>query len=250
MNLNRETIFRLNKFDPRAQFFAGVLTAVSVLYLQPLEKADRLYYLLLLIVLWSLARAQLIFIFKDILRVYPMLLFITFHLPFQKLGGFEIFGQVGPFTLYREGLWQFLAVHFKAFFLLNISFALSRSLSYKQIIALLNNWRTPHWAIAIYFYLQRMLQVFNLEAIRVKLALRARNLRLRRAASRHAAGNFLLMYLLRVWERSGRSSEAMVSRGFTGRFPIVYKLNWCFADTIFFLCTVLLTAGFWLWRIM
>lgn len=242
--------FRLKRFDPRAQIFSGILVAGSVIGLHPAQNTERFYYLLLLFFVWILARDQWISLLKDILRIYPVLLLMTIYLPFQKAGVGQIIGRAGPFPLYEEGCRQFAALHVKTFFLLNVSFALARSLSYKQMLALLDYWRTPHWIISIYFYLHRMLQVFTLEAARIKLAVQARNLRLKGAVSFSAFGSFLMMYLLRVFERSERSSQAMLSRGFYGRFPVMVTLHWNLADTFFAGGAFLLTTGFWLWRVL
>ncbi len=241
--------FRLKKMDPRAQFFAGVLAMISVLFLKPAQNSDSVYYFILLLFVWTLVREELFSIFKDILRVYPMFLLITLPLPFQKIGSSEVIFQTGLFTLYGEGCRQFFVLQLKAFFLLNISFALLRSLSYKQVIALLDSWRIPHWIISIYFYLHRMLQVFSLEATRIKLALQARSIRLTGVRSLPVFGSFVLLYLFRLSERSERSSQAMLSRGFSGRFPVTVQLHWCFTDTMFFAGTFFLTSGFWLWRL-
>ncbi len=242
--------FRLKHFDPRVQLIAGILAISSVFMQQRTHFFVLLYAVVLLSFLWILVRDQLFTISKEILHIYPMLLLITFYLPFQEFNRSEIIGQIGMFAIYSQGTEQFFMVHLKSFFLLNVSFALTHSLSHKQMIAVLNSWHIPDWVTSIYSYLQRMLQVFSIEIGRMKLALQARNMQLKGFRSLSLLSNFLLVYLFRVSERSDRSYQAMISRGFSGHFPVTEELNWKFGDTLFLIITLFLIAGFLIWRIL
>jgi len=239
--------FRLKYFDPRVQIIVGILAISSVFILPQTHSFVLLYAGVLLSVLWILVRDQLFTISKEILRVYPMLLLITFHLPFQSFNSTETIGQIGSFTIYSQGSEQFFLVHLKSFFLLNVSFALTHSLKFKQAIAVLDLWRMPHWMISIFSYLHRMLQVFGIEIKRMKLALQSRNMQLRGFRSVPLLSNFLLVYLFRVSERSDHSYQAMISRSFDGHFPVTVELTWKLADTLFLLSALILIGGFWIW---
>lgn len=241
---------RLKYFDPRLQLIVGILSISSILFIRQINASAIWFALLLLILFWILIRDQLLVIFKEILRVYPMLLLITFHLPFQGFNSTEIIGHLGSFTIYSQSTGQFFSIHLKSFFLLNISFALSHSLSHKQAIAVLDYWHLPDWMISIYSYLHRLLQVFGIEVKRMKLAIQARNFQLRGFRSILLFSNFLMVYLFRVSERSDRSYQAMISRGFYGHFPVTLELNWKLRDTLFLIIIFLLTGNFWICRIV
>lgn len=239
--------FRLKNFDPRVQIVVGILSIISVFVIQQIHSFEMLYIVVILVFLWILVRDKLFLIFKQVLRIYPMLLLITFLLPFQAFGSTKIIGQVGSFIVYSKGLEQFFLVHLKSFCLLNISFALTQSVSYKQAIAVLDRWQVPHWMISIYTYLHRVIQVFSIEVGRLRLALQARNMQLKGFRSLPLLSNFLLVYLFRVSERSDRSYQAMISRGFSGHFPVTVQLSWKLADTLFLLSALILIGVFWIW---
>ena len=60
----------------------------------------------------------------------------------------------------------------------------------------------------------------------------------------------LLVYFVRLADRSDRTYMAMISRGFTGQFPVTGQLTWQRPDTFFILISASITLVFWIWQLV
>lgn len=250
INMTMTEVHNRIHFDPRAKLISGMFTIVSVFLISFDEPSAYIYTMVFLVPLWFFSRRYIAIIFKNILRVYPMIILITIHLPFQGEPGHEVLGKIGIFTLYEPGLFYFTIVQMKSFFLLNMSFALSHSISMKQMISVLEFWKLPDWIIAIFAYLNRLIHLTGMEMNRLKMSLRSRNLKLRGTAALSLLSKISIVYLFRLTERSDRMYRAMLSRGFNGRFPSTAALHWQYTDTIFLVSALTIITGYWVWRLL
>lgn len=228
------------RFDPRANLVVWAISFIDIIFASPKALASFIYLTFLIITIFILARTFLGQMLKDVLRVYPMIFLITIHLPFHGSAATES----AVFTVHQAGLTSFLEINIKSVIILCLSYTLVRTISQGKMISLLHSLRIPNFVISILSYLRRLVRLMLLETERMKMAVRSRNLKLRGKGSLKRLSKILQVYFIRLADRSDRTYMAMLSRGFTGQFPITEQLTWRLPDTLFTLIGFSMTLVF------
>ena len=243
-------IANLTYYDPRAKLATGLILIISVLFFNVSRPQTLAFILFLLVLVWILGRNYQARVFRDMLRFYPMLFLITVHLIFHEQGQNGILFEYGFVRIYSEGLKHFLILNLKSLFIVNVSFLLVHSITHEQLVSVLKNWHLADWIIAILTYLNRLLHLFAIETNNLKMSLQSRNLHIKSIRALRLMIKIVPVYLSRVYERSERTFQAMLSRGFNGTLPITYQLRWKVADSFFLASGLTLLLGYWLCQII
>lgn len=149
-------------------------------------------------------------------ETFLLLLFVT--LPFTVPGRTVL--TAGPFEASAEGFVRAAVIACKVSASVLTVVVLLGSVEAMRLGAALHALRVPEPIVRLFVLTVRYLSVIGGEARRLQEAMRARAFR--PGSNRHtwrSYGNLVGMLLVRALDRAQRVEEAMVCRGFSGRFP-------------------------------
>jgi len=205
----------IHRLDPRvkiisAVFFSGV-TAVS----------DRFAILAVglsaAIVLVLLARLNWRRVAVRLAIVNGFVLFLWFFLPFSHPG--ETIFRLGPLGVSKEGALLALAITIKSNAIILALIALLATSNFFSLVHALRHLKTPDKLVHLFFFTFRYFQVIHQEYERLRAAMRIRCFRPRTNIHTYRSLAYLVgMLLVRGFDRSERVYQAMLCRGFRGRF--------------------------------
>jgi cobalt/nickel transport system permease protein len=229
----------IHKLDPRIRLFGAGLSIFCTALLQ--HKVVALYGLLLAVSLFLLSKPALKISCKRILIVNIFILFLWLTVPFSLRG--EILMQLGPVSVSKQGveLAELLTIKSNAVLLLFL--ALIATMNVATLGKALDKLRCPNKLVFLLLCTYRYIHVTMDEWQKVWIAAKLRafvpksNLR-----SYKIFANMLGMTFIQSFERSGRVYEAMLLRGFSGRFLSVAIFKLSFKDIAFILTLFILIA--------
>ena len=149
-------------------------------------------------------------------ETFMLLLFLT--LPFTVPGRAVL--TVGPFDASAEGFARAAVIACKVSASVLTIVVFLGSVEAMRLGAALHSLRVPEPIVRLFVLTVRYLAVIGGEARRLQEAMRARAFR--PGSNRHtwrSYGNLVGMLLVRALDRAQRVEEAMLCRGFSGRFP-------------------------------
>lgn len=149
-------------------------------------------------------------------ETFMLLLFLT--LPFTVPGHAVL--TVGPFDATAEGFARAAVIACKVSASVLTIVVLLGTVEAMRLGAALHSLRVPEPIVRLFVLTVRYLSVIGGEARRLQEAMRARAFR--PGSNRHtwrSYGNLVGMLLVRALDRAQRVEEAMICRGFSGRFP-------------------------------
>jgi len=150
----------------------------------------------------------------------------------------------GPLAFSREGLWAAGLMAAKGNAIFFVFHALVAPLTPAELGAALSALGLPDRLILILALASRYLDVMQAEWDRLVTAAKTRGFvpgTSRRAWSTY--GLMLALLLVRAMDRAVSIHQAMLCRGFNGRFPLLDRFTWGRADTAFSLLTGLVVAA-------
>jgi cobalt/nickel transport system permease protein len=157
------------------------------------------------------------FIARRLLIEIPFLLF-ALALPFVGRGErVDVFW----FSLSREGLWGAWNILAKATLGAGASIVLAGTTQVPDLLRGFERLRMPQVLVSIMGFMIRYLDVVIGELQRMRIALRSRGYEPRMIGEARALAAAAGTLFIRSYERGERVYLAMLSRGFTGRMPVV-----------------------------
>lgn len=221
----------VHRLDPRAKvvgFVAITVIAVSApVALWPV-------YAGCLLVLASIALAARIppgAIFRRVRWVLPLVLAAALLLPLLTKGGAT--WQLGPFTVYEQGLEVFGAVVAKATIGTLSAAMLSMTTTFPAVLRALETMRLPATLVLIAGLMYRYLFVIVAETERMRAGMSSRGYRPRTALQAAPMGRAATAMFLRTYARGERVHRAMLARGYDGTMPRLTPLAIGRTDLIF-----------------
>ncbi|MEJ2543097.1 MAG: energy-coupling factor transporter transmembrane component T [Calditrichaceae bacterium] len=223
----------LCNLDPRTKLFSAFLIVLLGI-LVPSQ-----YYLgfafiftwLFIIILFS--HRSLGFYAKSILKIYPMIFFMTLPLPFHYSGsGNDILFSLNSITVFYSGLYNFFDLNLRSILIFTTSLVFVTETPIRAILKTLTILHVPKWIEAIVIYMQRFINIIGAEFHRMHLAFAARSFNMSLPAKIKAVAKMSGTYLSRLIDRSERSHLAMISRGFNGEIYTRYQVNFRIIDTM------------------
>lgn len=161
-------------------------------------------------------------------EMFVLLLFLT--LPFTMAG--PIVATLGPFTVSSAGLWRGTLIALKASASILILHILLGELEPQRLGATLRALLVPERLAHLFVMTARYIALIRDEARRLTDAMRARSFHPRsNGHTWRSYGNLLGMILVRALERAERVQEAMLCRGYAGRYhnlplPAPHTRDW------------------------
>ncbi|WP_334174329.1 cobalt ECF transporter T component CbiQ [Pseudoxanthobacter sp.] len=201
--------------DPRLRLVAAVLAVVAVSQLRTLPVAAAVLPLAVLLVVFSRPDRRL---WRRMLHVegFMVLLFLT--LPFTVAG--PAVATFGPLAVSSTGLARAALIALKVSACVLLLAALLGGLDPARLGATLHALYVPERFSRLFVMTARYVSLIRDEVRRLTDSMRARGFRPR--STRHtwrSYGNLVGMILVRALDRAERVEEAMLCRGYAGRFP-------------------------------
>jgi len=226
--------------DPRVRLALAVLIAVC---LAPLKNLTACWLGLVLgVALLATSRPPLSLLFRRLAVVNTFILFLWCVTPWTTPGTDLV--QWGVFAISAEGVRLSLLVSIKSNAIVCVFLALVASMDSPTVGHALERLRCPRKLVFLFLFTGRYVYVLASEWQTLNVAARLRGFRPRTDLHTYRAlASLLGMLLVRAYERSLRVREAMLLRGFEGRFRSVTVFRARPVDALFALGLLLCLAG-------
>lgn len=220
----------LHGLDPRVRLVgAASYSVAAALVTLPQAAAAALGFSLLLL---GAARPPLGFVLRRLLAVNAFIAFLWVFVPFTTPG--EDAFVVGPLTATREGLALALLVTLKSNAIVLAFMALVATIPVSDLGHALRKVGVPDKLAYLLVFTHRYIHAIADEYRRMRQAMKVRGFTPRTNLHTYRAYAYLAgMVLVRGMDRSARVYDAMLCRGFSGRFRSVNGLAARTADHLF-----------------
>lgn len=201
--------------DLRVRLLTALILVVAVSQLQTLPVAAMVLAMAVVVAAMSEIGRKA---WLRMLHVGTFMLLLFLTLPFTVPGRAVL--TVGPFEASAEGFARAAVIACKVSASVMTIVVFLGSVEAMRLGAALHSLRVPEPIVRLFVLTVRYLAVIGGEARRLQEAMRARTFR--PGSNRHtwrSYGNLVGMLLVRALDRAQRVEEAMLCRGFTGRFP-------------------------------
>jgi cobalt/nickel transport system permease protein len=221
--------------DPRLKLIILISYILTVVIIP--DKYLRVYAVLAVIpILMALfSGVSLWHYFQKLSKLYPMIFFITFILPFIPDEGGPIYS-LGWIHLYRTGLDNFILINIKSVLVIFMSIILTTTTDFNLLLKALEKLRIPQIVIIILAFMYRYIFLLIDEAERNFLAYQSRHIKLSLVQKLKTLTKQIVVIFLRTFERGERVYLAMEARAFTGRIFTLGQLHWKLRDTAILFC--------------
>ena len=236
--------------DPRTKLLSVLLAIVAIILIPSQGYIQFTAILLWLFFIVLLSHQSFSLYIKNVIKIYPMIFFMTFLLPFthsniQQIR--EILYTLGSINIYRDGLIAFIDLNIRSILIFTSSLIFITETPISGLLKTLTFIHIPKWIEAIVIYMQRFIHIIGSEYNRMHLAFSARSFKMSFFAKTKTMANMSTVYFSRLIDRSERLHLAMISRGFNGEIYTRYQLNWRVIDTVVivfnFILFLMLTVG-------
>jgi len=230
----------LGRLDPRVKIIVAVLYSVVVAL--SVRLPSLLFALGFSLGLLLEARLDLKEVTKRLLLVNTFILFLWFLLPIS-VQGTPLF-RLWRFTVTREGVLYAFQVTLKSNAILGTSIALLSTTPIFSLVHAMHHMRFPDKLVHLLFFCFRYIHVMEREYHRLMNAAKARGFSPRTNLHTYRTYSYLAANLLfRGYDRSQRVYEAMLCRGFEGKYWVLHHFAFKRKD----LAALLLMLGYILW---
>lgn len=155
----------------------------------------------------------------------------------------------GPIMFTEPGVRMAVLIVLKANAIVTALAALLATMDASELGHALWRLRAPSKLTHLFLFTVRYVDVLHREFLRLRAAMTARAFHVR--CSRHTLrtlGYLVGMLLVRAFDRSQRVHEAMLCRGFAGKFPVMTAYRMGSRDVVFALCWGLAAVLLLVWR--
>lgn len=220
----------VHHLDPRARLLAA--TAFSLPTALATDFRAALLALALGGLILVLAKPSPLLVLKRFLAVNLFIAFLWLFIPFS-LPGQALF-HLGPLAYTREGVRLALLLTLKSNAAFLALLALVGTIPVQQLGSALQALGLPDKICHLLLFSYRYLFVIRREYLRLLTAAEARGFRPRTNALTYRTYAWLLgMLLVKSWDRAERVHQAMLCRGFHGRFYCLADFVYQRADAVF-----------------
>ena len=215
----------LHTLDPRVKVVAAVAFAVVAAVSRDFRPLIAALAAACLLLAW--ARPNVAALARRLLLVNGFVAMLWLFLPFT-FPGQETFA-LGPLTASHEGVRHALLITCRTNAIVAATIALLGTSSIFNLVHALRHLHVPDKLIHIFFFCYRYIDVIHMEYVSLRDAMRIRCFRPRTSAHTYKTYAYLVgMLLVRSYERSQRIYQAMLCRGFTGKYPTYhhFRMHW------------------------
>lgn len=220
----------LHRLDPRVKFITLMPFILLVAILKGIELP--LIGLMVSLFLVIIARLPLNKLMNRLLVVNTFVLLLWLFIPFSYPGR-EIIS-IGPLSLSHEGLVYVLSITIKTNAIVLATIAILGTSEIFSLAHALLHLKMPEKLVYLFFFFYRYISVLHEEYTRLKRAMAIRCFHPKTNMHTYRSVAYLVgMLLVKSYERSQRIYQAMLCRGFQGRFPLVRHFRLTGMDILF-----------------
>jgi len=221
----------IHQLDPRIRVGLTILYAfvVALSY----QFSVLLVALVLSLILIVISQVGIKEVFKRILWVNALILLLWLLLPFTFKG--EVLSRIGSFAIYRPGVVLAAQITLKSNAILLAFIALIATMSFATLGHALHRMRVPEKIVHLLLMTYRYIFVIEQEYLRLLRAAKIRGFRPGTNANTYRTYSYVIgMLFVRAAARAERVHQAMLCRGFKGKFYSLqeFQINsgsWVFA---------------------
>lgn len=224
-------------FDPRLKIISLFLYSICLAFFKGFPVLFFSLFLSFILVYLSLLPFKEVL--KRLLPVNVMIAFLWIFLPFTTVG--EVVYIAGPLEVTRQGLVlaSILTVKANAMMLLFIAFIASTPVNTAGHA--MGKLGVPDKLVHLFFFTYRYLHVIYEEYLRLKTAMLIRGFVPKTNIHTYRSYAYLVgMLLVKSVDRAKRVHDAMLCRGFTGKFYSLNKFSMRTGDVVAFIIVLLL----------
>lgn len=225
-----------HRLDPRVKFISLMPYIIVIAVMKDLKfPAIALLASALMI---AFARIDIKKLLNRLGAVNIFILLLWLFLPFSHPG--EVFLYFGPLSVSREGIFFALSVTLKANAIVLATIAILGTSEVFSLAHALVHLKVPEKLVYLFFFFYRYISVLHDEYTTLKRAISVRAFRPKTNMHTYKTYAYLVgMLIVRSYDRSERVYNAMLCRGFTGRFPIIthfhmHTRDYAFGGLMFF----------------
>ena len=212
----------MHRIDPRFRVvFATIFSFVAAL---SIRFPALIAALILSVLLVSMARLNLLKVIKKLMVVWGFILLLWLALPLTVKG--EPLFSVGPLIFTKPGIILSLQITLKSNIILLAYIAMVTTMNLVTLGHSLKRLRVPDKIIHLFLLTYRYIFVIEQEYYRLVRAIKIRGFR--PGTNRHTYRTYAYivgMLFVRASERANRVHQAMICRGFKGRFYSLSKFS-------------------------
>ena len=229
-----------HRLDPRVKIITAALfsLAVALTYELGILFVSAVSALAMLFI----ARLSLKKVFWRLIMVNGFILVLWLFLPFTTPGKtlFTLFGLEATV----EGVDYAVLITIKSNTIIIACMALLSTCSIIKLVHAMHYLYVPNKLVHIFFFSYRYIHVINLEYLRLTNAMKVRCFISRNNLHTYKSFAYLIgMLILKSYERSRRVYNAMLCRGFKGKFYILERCEFQVSDWLFGISSLLFIAG-------
>jgi cobalt/nickel transport system permease protein len=229
-----------NRADPRARIVQAILLSVTIAAVNEIQAA---LLALLIAPAFSLAlRVRIRDVLPGLAAANLFIAFLWLAIPFSVPG--PVLFKLGFLSASIPGVHLALLITLKANAIMILFLALVCPLPISEITAALAALHVPDKLLNLLAFTFRF--IFVLEEERGKLLRAAKNRGFRPKTNLHTYKTYAYiigMVLIKSWERAEKVQQAMICRGFSGRYPSTREHALKRADVMFSLATIIAAGG-------
>jgi len=212
----------VHRLDPRVKILAAAVLSIAIAALTGLSLAA--FALAAAVCLLCLARPRARRVVMRLLFANAFVAAAWLFLPWTTPG--RAVGGLGPVTFTREGLSAAALITVKCNAILMTLIALLATSGLADLAHALQRLRVPPKLLMIFFFCVRYLSVIRAEYLRLSDAMKVRAFVPRAGLGAYKMyANMLGTLVVRAHDRAGRIHQAMLCRGFDGRFRALHHLR-------------------------
>jgi cobalt/nickel transport system permease protein len=229
-----------HRLDPRVKFITFIPYVLVIALMQGVKYPA--IALLISTTMIMMARIDMGKLLNRLIAVNVFILLLWLFLPFSY-PGHEMF-RIGPLTATREGLLFSVTIALKANAIVLATIAILGTSEVFSLAHALVHLKVPNKLVYLFFFFYRYISVLHDEYIKLKRAIHIRAFRPGTNMHTYKTYAYVVgMLIVRSYDHSQRIYQAMLCRGFTGRFPIIIHFDMHTRDYLFSIAMFCITLG-------
>ncbi len=217
--------------DPRLKFIVWIVYIFVVVLIPYSAKIIFLYLLFFPLLFAFVSRISLVHFLSKLAKLYPMIFFITFLLPFFP-GKDSAVAHFGILNIYQAGIQKFILINAKSILAMLMSIILTATTDFTLMLKGMEGLKVPRIMINILSFMYRFIFLLIDETERMVAAFRSRYIYLPVVTRLKIVSKQIGTLFIRTFERGERVYQAMDSRGFSGKIYSINQLHWKDSDSV------------------
>ena len=222
----------IGKVDPRAKIILFLMYISVVLLIPSYDLLPLLVLGFTLVLLIIISGSPGFKIGKAIIKIYPMILIISFFQILTIKSGDYLHSGFGFLNITKDSWIGITGFQAKTVLILAAGLFLISSTPMKLFLKSMEKLKMPGWIVTVTFFIYHFVYILSHELTRLQIAYQSRYIKLSIIKKLSVQVKLMAMFLTRIFEKNDRLYNALISRGFNGIISFEIPLSWKFSDTI------------------